>query len=77
MIKGSINTSKIDKAKLFEGKKGKYLDIVLIETPNNKYGDDYMIVQSTEKDEESIILGNARILKKGEPKDESKDDLPF
>jgi hypothetical protein len=57
-IKGSINVDKIDKARLFDGKKGRYLDIVLVPTPNGKYHD-YMIVQETSKDEESIILGNA------------------
>ena len=57
-IKGSINLSAIDKSKLFDGKKGKYLDIVLVPTPNGKYHD-WMIVQNTSKDEESIILGNA------------------
>jgi len=74
-IKGSINVNKIDKERLFDGKKGLYLDIVLVPTPKSAYGD-YMIVQDTEKDEESIILGNARLPKEKEQV-EKKDDLPF
>ena len=82
-LSGKIDVKKIVKSKLYQGEKGTYLDIVLIETPDNKFGNDYMIVQSTEKDEESIILGNAKYFKKKEtPKEESHDtesetDLPF
>jgi hypothetical protein len=66
MISGRINVTKIDKAKLFEGKKGKYLDFSLIETPNSKFGKDYMVVQGQTKEErerkeKSIILGDAKI----------------
>ena len=78
-IKGSINVDKIDKSKLFDGKKGRYLDIVLVPTPNGKYHN-YMIVQDTDKDEDSIILGNAD--KKFDGTNEgtnegTNDDLPF
>lgn len=67
MITGKINVLAIDKARLFQGEKGKYLDIVLIETPNSQYGDDYMIVQSVTKEErekgvKGPILGNAKIV---------------
>jgi len=81
-IKGSINVNKIDKDRLFEGKQGMYLDIVLIPTPNGKYYE-WMIVQDTPKEEESIIIGNAGKIftdmqesVKASPNDE-KDDLPF
>ena len=57
-IKGSINLNKIDKSLIFDGKKGQYLDIVLVPTPGGKYYN-YMIVQDTAKDEDSIIIGNA------------------
>ena len=88
LITGKIDVKKIDKARLFEGKKGTYLDIVLIPVPNSEYSD-YMIVQKTSKDEDSIILGNASILSRTsttEPEndtepdvlgDETSDDLPF
>lgn len=66
MILGKIDVTKIDKTKLFLGKSGaKYLDICLIETPNNQYGDSHMITQSVSKEErekgvKGAILGNAK-----------------
>jgi len=81
-IKGSINLDKIDKKRLFAGKKGRYLDVVLIPTPNGKYYE-WMIVQETTKDEDSIIIGNAGKIftDMQEPTRQSanqeKDDLPF
>ena len=66
MITGKINCSKIDKTRLFKGEKGTYLDVVLIETPNDQHGNDYMIVQGVTKEEREkgirgAILGNAKI----------------
>jgi hypothetical protein len=66
-IIGKLDVSKVDKTKLFEGKNGaKYLDIVLIPSPNSKYGDSHMIVQGvTQEDRKAgikgAILGNAKI----------------
>lgn len=67
MIVAKINCAAIDKAKLYQGEKGKYLDIVLIETPASRYGDDFMVVQGTSKEErekgiKGAILGNAKII---------------
>ena len=61
----SINVDKIDKTKLYAGKKGNYLDVALIPTPNNQYGDTHMIVQSISKEERDAggrgnILGNVK-----------------
>lgn len=75
IITGKIDVTKVDKAKLFKGEKGVYLDIVLVETPNNQYGDDYMIVQSVSKEErekgvKGAILGNAKI------RVQRRDDTP-
>lgn len=52
MITVSINTAKIDKAHLFEGKTGKFLDIALLESKNgkDKYGNDGFVTQSISKD---------------------------
>lgn len=71
MISLSINVSLIDKGRLFQGKKGQYLDCVLIETPNSEYGD-YMVVESISKEEreagnKGTILGNAKIIVKRDP----------
>ena len=63
----SINVNNIDKSRFYQGKKGKYLDIVLIETPNGKYGNDYLVKQAQTKEEreggkKTPIIGNAKIL---------------
>ena len=63
----SIDVNKIDKSRFYQGKKGKYLDLILIETPNAKYGNDYLVKQQQSKEEgkEGIklpVLGNAKIL---------------
>lgn len=70
MIAVKIDTSKVDKAKLFVGKNGtKYLDVILIETPGGKYGD-FMVVQGVSKEERAAgvrgaILGNGKNLGMG------------
>lgn len=66
MIKAKIDVTKIEKARLFKGEKGTYLDVVLIETPHSEYGD-FMIVQEITKEERQSgkkgpILGNAKFL---------------
>jgi len=67
MILLKLDLTKIDKSKLFEGKNGaKYLDVILIDSPGSKYGDDYMAVQGVTKEEreagvKGAILGNAKI----------------
>lgn len=88
MIKLKIDVTKIDKTKLYTGAKGTYLDAVLIETKDNKFGDDYVIIQELSKEDreaglKGAILGNARNLKKSEgqakqsaPRDDD-DSLPF
>ena len=93
LITAKIDVTKITKGKLFVGKSGTYLDVVLVPTPDNQYGNDFMVVESTTKEERAanvkgVILGNAKIVKKQEPQKESIpsfaerakdgiDDLPF
>jgi len=81
-----IDVNKIDKSKLFAGKKGTYLDVVLIPTPNNQYGNDYMAVQGISKEEREAgiqgeVLGNGRFFGGGKQKSESApvegDAIPF
>lgn len=86
MLTLKLDVSKIDKAKLFKGEKGIYLDAVLIETPNSEFSD-FMIVQNATKEEreagiKGAILGNAKEIKfdKKEPEPltkEDQDNLPF
>lgn len=66
MITVKVNVSQIDKARLFKGEKGTYLDLILIETPNGQYGD-FMVKQQVTKEEREAklqmpILGNAKYL---------------
>ena len=66
IITARIDVQKIDKSRLYAGTKGTYLDIVLIPTPENEYGD-YMVVESVTKEErdagtKGAILGNAKVM---------------
>ncbi len=75
-IQVSLDVTKISKDRLIKGQKGTYLDLILIPTKDNKFGDDYLVKQeiSKEDSERGIvmpILGNARILR---PKD---SEIPF
>ena len=63
-----LDVSKIDKARLFKGEKGTYLDLTtFIDTENpGKYGDHGFISQSVSKDERAAgvktpILGNVKV----------------
>jgi hypothetical protein len=60
-----IDVTKIDKTALYEGAKGKYLDITLLDNRDgtDQYGNDGMIVQDIGKQrreagEKGAILGN-------------------
>jgi len=63
----NVNIDKVDKKRFFEGKKGRYMDLVLFETPDSEYGD-YMVKQRGEKGEKMPILGNGKYFK---PKNKS------
>ena len=63
-VRLKIDVSKIDKALLFKGKKGVYLDATVFIDPSNpsQYGDHGMITQDTPKDiPDGPILGNCKI----------------
>jgi hypothetical protein len=64
----NVNVEKVDKSRFFEGKKGRYMDLVLFETPDSEYGD-YMVKQRGEKGEKMPILGNGKYFK---PKDKKE-----
>ena len=55
----SVNVQKIDKARFVDGKKGRYMDLVLFETPESDYGD-YLVKQRADKGEKMPILGNGK-----------------
>ena len=81
VITCKVDVLKINKDRLFKGKKGTYLDLVLIPTPDSQYGDDYMVVQGVTKEERDAgqrgdILGNAKILqsRSSEPREQQPED---
>jgi len=60
-----IDVTKIEKARLFKGAKGTYLDCIMIESKGSQYGDTHMIAQSVSKEEREKgvrgpIIGNAK-----------------
>lgn len=70
MITVNIDVTKIDENRFFKGKKGTYMELILIETPNGQYGD-FMVKQATTKEERGQkvdlpILGNAKYVGKGQ-----------
>jgi len=92
IVRLKIVVTKIEKDRLFQGKKGTYLDAtVFLNDEPGQYGDNGMITQDVSKEEREAgtkgnILGNATILKvmdddrpaaKPEPDDEDMDDIPF
>ena len=63
-----IDVSKIDKARLFKGQKGTYLDCTVFIDPSSpsEHGDHGMITQSVSQDErqqgvKGVILGNVKV----------------
>jgi hypothetical protein len=92
LIAIKIDVSKIDKERLYQGKKGSYLDAtVFLNDEEGQYGDNGMITQSVSKEEREAgvkgnILGNVKILGEfGDNKPASapataaveSDDIPF
>ncbi len=80
VIRCSINVAKIDKARLYAGKSGTYLNIALLENKQgpDQYGNDFMIVQDITKEEREAgkkgpILGNAKFVG-GKPVSTVPDD---
>jgi len=69
LVRLKIDVTKIDKERLFQGKKGTYLDAtVFLDDDPGQYGDNGMITQDVSKEEREAgtrgaILGNATIAK--------------
>ena len=86
-----IDVKKIDKARLYAGKKGTYLDLVTFVDLDNKdqYDNNGFISQSTTKEEresgvKTPILGNVRVIGNAFTETQSSDllneleeDVPF
>ena len=87
LISASVNLSKIDKSKLIDGKKGKYLDLTIwVNDEDDQFGNNVSVQQKLSKEEreggaEKIYLGNGKTFAVGGEKatttTESTSDLPF
>jgi len=79
----NLDVKKIDKTKLYVGKKGTYLDaVVFLKEEADEYGNHGFIVQSVTKEErekgvKGEILGNVKILGQEQPQKVDDDGLPF
>lgn len=88
----SIDVTKIEKARLFKGKKGTYMDLTtFIDTDNkDQYDNNGFISQSLTKEEresgqQTEILGNCKVFftdgptteRASQPADDIEDDIPF
>ena len=68
IISGNINLSKIDKSKIYEGKKGKYYPVtVVINNEVGEYGDSgYIMTEQTkeqrEAKEQKSYLDNVKVI---------------
>lgn len=67
-ISAKLDVTKIDKARLFKGQKGTYLDFTMFVDIDNQgqYGDNGMITQDVSKEEkeagqQGAILGNVKV----------------
>lgn len=75
MITTKIDVTKIDKAALYKGAKGTYLDITLLDNKDGRdqYGNDGFVVQDIGKDrraagEKGPIIGNWKTIGQAAPK---------
>lgn len=74
-----IDVTKIDKSKIFPGKKGKYLTMTaFIDTENQgQYGDNGMIThKKDEGEQQAAILGNATVFWKDEAQQQQAPNQP-
>jgi len=77
-----IDVTKIDKARLYEGQKGTYLDaVVFLDQQADQYGNNGMITQSVSKEEreagtKGAILGNVKIISGGQQTQQTQQAAP-
>lgn len=84
-ISGKIDVTKILKEHLFEGSKGKYLDVTMFVNldEQGEYGDNGMITQSWKDQQkgEGPILGNAKVFwrddgQQSQPREKQQQQQP-
>ena len=79
----SIDVTKIDKARIVEGKKGKYIDVTAFIDldEQDEYGNNGMVTQNVTKEEREAgvrgpILGNAKVFYRDEGQPQPKQKSP-
>ncbi len=86
IVNASIDLSKIEKSKVIDGKKGKYINITLfVNDEVDQFGNNASIIMSQTKEEREaktprVYLGNGRTAHlQNQPKQEEtvSNDLPF
>jgi hypothetical protein len=84
LLQCKIDVTKIDKALLYKGKKGTYLNVnIWVNDKPDKYDNDCSIEQQTPKGAEKIYIGNGKFYKPQPVQidvDDSNDEpsgLPF
>lgn len=70
LISVSVDVTKLDKSRFFPGKNGaKYANLVLVHTPDGKFGDYMVKIDSTKEEREQRvqmpIVGNGKIIGTG------------
>ena len=75
----NIDVTKIDKARIVEGKKGKYIDVTAFIDldEQDEYGNNGMVTQNVTKEEREAkvlgpILGNAKVFYRDEGQQQAK-----
>ena len=89
-ISVQIDVNKIDKKRLYKGKKGTYLNgVIFLNDESDQYGNHGFICESVSKEEreqgvKGEILGNVKILGNSKPRvndtvdfDDDSSELPF
>lgn len=86
MIKLNLCLTDINKDRIRVGKNGKkYLDVIVMDSRNDKYGNDYMVVEDIPKADRDAgkkgnIIGNGKNLgskKNSEQSNVNSGDLPY
>jgi len=74
LMRVKLNLSKIDKSKIFEGKKGKYVDITIaLNDEKDEYGNNVAAFMQ-DKGEDKNYLGNGRVVWADTPQFEDRLD---
>jgi hypothetical protein len=83
MIIAKINVTRILKEHLYQGKNGKYLDLVIFENKNgpDQYGNTHMVIQGVSKEArdrgvKGPIIGNLKLESQPRPKPPQARSVP-